>query len=67
MSIDFLVEAVQEAGDLAMHNYEKELYHDMDESHPEVREKSYKELVLEEDITCEEILFLKHRLCKFKL
>ena len=56
MNLDFIVSAVQKAGEKAKINFEMEKYRDMDTSHPEVKEKSYKELVIEEDYLCQEIL-----------
>ena len=56
MNLNFLIKAVQLAGQMAKQNFEGERYRDSDTSHPEVREKSYKELVIEEDLLCEQIL-----------
>jgi myo-inositol-1(or 4)-monophosphatase len=56
MNIDFLIKGVQLAGEKAKINFEKEKYCDSDTSHPEVREMSHKELVIEEDLLCEQIL-----------
>lgn len=57
VEMDFLIDAVREAGKAAQAAFENKKYYFLsDFQHEKIREKSKKELVIEEDILCQDII-----------
>ena len=59
MDLDFLVEAVKNAGDFAKVIFDEGKYYKSHEFDSEIKKKGVNELVLQEDIICEEIIISK--------